>query len=126
VFAPRWSPDGKSMAVITYSNSQLMLLDMQTHKLRPVAQNIGAIGYIAWSPESAYLYFDTSSNATPGYYRLRVKDGKLDRLVDLKSIHTFGGQFGPGSWSGIDPNQNPLLVRDLSVQEIYALDVDFK
>jgi eukaryotic-like serine/threonine-protein kinase len=126
VFAPRWSPDGKSMAVVTYSNSQLMLLDMQRHKLRPVAQNIGAIGYIAWSPESAYLYFDTSSNATPGYYRLRVKDGKLDRLVDLKSIHTFGGQFGPGSWSGIDPNQNPLLVRDLSVQEIYALDVDFK
>ena len=28
----------------------------------------------------------------------------------------------PGSWTGLGPNQTPLFVRDLSTQEIYALD----
>jgi serine/threonine protein kinase len=34
--------------------------------------------------------------------------------------------YGSGSWTGIDPNQNALFVRDLSVQEIYALDVEYR
>jgi Tol biopolymer transport system component/predicted Ser/Thr protein kinase len=126
VFAPRWSPDGKSMAVIGFGNTTLLLLDVETQKLRPLADKIGTIGYLAWSPDSAYLYFDTLLNPKPSYYRLRVKDGKLEPLVDLKQLRMFGSQFGPGSWTGIDPSQNPIFVRDISVQEIYALDVEFK
>jgi Tol biopolymer transport system component len=125
VFAPRWSPDGKSMAVIGFGNTTLLLLDVETQKLRPLADKIGTIGYLAWSPDSAYVYFDTLLNPKPSYYRLRVKDGKLEPLVDLKQLRMFGSQFGPGSWTGIDPNQNPIFVRDISVQEIYALDVEF-
>jgi Tol biopolymer transport system component len=126
VFAPRWSPDGKSMAVIGFGNTRLLLLDTETHKLRTLAEKIGIIGYLAWSPDSAYLYFDTLLNPKPSYYRLRVKDGKLEPLVDLKQLRMFGSQFSPGSWTGVDPNQNPLFVRDISAQEIYALDVEFK
>jgi hypothetical protein len=29
-----------------------------------------------------------------------------------------------GNWSGIAPDGTPLLVRDASIQEIYALDWD--
>jgi hypothetical protein len=54
-----------------------------------------------------------------------VKDGKIEKLVDLKNTRVLIGQFGSGSWTGIDPQQNPLFVRDLSVQEIYALDIEF-
>jgi hypothetical protein len=113
------------MAVIGFGNTTLLLLDVETQKLRPLADKIGTIGYLAWSPDSAYVYFDTLLNPKPSYYRLRVKDGKLEPLVDLKQLRMFGSQFGPGSWTGIDPNQNPLFVRDISAQEIYALDVEF-
>ena len=105
VFAPRWSPDGKSMAVIAFGNTRSLLLDVETQKLRTLAEEIGLIGYLAWSPDSAYVYFDTLLNPKPGYYRVRVKDGKIDRLVDLKPLRMFDSQFGPGSWTGIDPNR---------------------
>jgi Tol biopolymer transport system component len=112
------------MAVINADNSRLLLLDVKTQKLRTLATNLGVIGYLTWSPDSSYVYFDTSQTPNPGYYRVRIADAKVERLVDLKGIRTFPEQFGPGSWTGLGPNQTPLFVRDLSTQEIYALDVD--
>jgi dipeptidyl aminopeptidase/acylaminoacyl peptidase len=122
VFGPRWSPDGRSIAVINSDNSRLLLLNVKTQKLRTLATDLGSIGYLAWSPDGSYLYFDTMPTPKPGYYRVRIKDAKLERLVDLRAIRTFPEQFGPGSWTGLGPNQTPLFVRDLSTQEIYALD----
>jgi len=122
IFAPRWSPDGRSMAVISSDNTHLLILDVQTQKLRQLATDLGVVGYLAWSPDSSHIYFDTLLTADPAYYRVRVKDAKLERLFDLKGIRTFTGQFGPGGWSGLGPNQTPLLVRDISTPEIYALD----
>lgn len=32
--------------------------------------------------------------------------------------------FWLGRWTGVAPDGSPILRRDLSIQEIYALDVD--
>ncbi|HSB75440.1 MAG TPA: hypothetical protein VLC12_07300, partial [Terriglobales bacterium] len=82
----------------------------------------GLIGYISWSSDSHSIYFDTLFSAQPAFYRARITDGELTKVVDLKSLRTFPGQFGPGAWTGLAPNETPLLVRDISTQEIYALD----
>jgi eukaryotic-like serine/threonine-protein kinase len=125
VFAPRWSPDGHSIAVISSDNSRLLLLDVKDQKLRTLATDLGFIGYLAWSPEGSYLYFDTLLTPDPGYYRVHTIDGKLEHLIDLKGIRTFPDQFGViGSWTGLGPGETPLFVRDISTQEIYALDVE--
>jgi WD40 repeat protein len=126
VFGPRWSPDGKSMAVISSDNTRLLLMDMETHKMRDLADTMGEIGYLSWSRDSEYVYFDTLLTPEPAYYRVRVKDAKIEKILSLKNVRVLTGQFGPGSWTGIDPNQNVLFVRDLSVQEIYALDVEYR
>ena len=125
VFGPRWSPDGRSIVVLSLDNSRLLLLDVKTQKQHTLATGLGFIGYLAWSPDSSYVYFDTGLTPNPGYYRVRITDAKVERLVDLKRIRTFPDQFGPGSWTGLAPNQTPLFVRDISTQEIYALDVEF-
>jgi hypothetical protein len=57
------------------------------------------------------------------YVRVSISDGKLE-LVDMKDMRTFANQFGPASWTGRAPGNQPLSVRDISSQEIYALDVD--
>jgi Tol biopolymer transport system component len=124
VFGPRWSPDGRFIAVIPLDNSRLLLLDPKTRKLRTLVTELGLIGYLAWSPDSSYVYFDTAQTVNAGYYRVRITDAKLERLVDLRRIRTFPDQFGPGSWTGLGPDRTPIFVRDLSTQEIYALDVD--
>ena len=58
-----------------------------------------------------------------GYYSLRISDSKLEKLIDLKKVRQFHGQFGPGSWTGLGPGDVPLLPRDISTQEIYAFDL---
>jgi hypothetical protein len=58
-----------------------------------------------------------------GYFRLRISDSKLEKLVDLKKVRQFHGQFGPGSWTGLAPGETLILPRDISTQEIYAFDL---
>ena len=54
--------------------------------------------------------------------RIRISDGKLERILSLKGFQAAPGAFG--NWSGIAPDDSPLFVRDASIQEIYALDWD--
>jgi hypothetical protein len=39
-------------------------------------------------------------------------------------LHKYGGPPSFG-WSGLSPDGSALFVRDLSTDEMYALDVDF-
>jgi dipeptidyl aminopeptidase/acylaminoacyl peptidase len=124
VFASRWSPDGRYIAGLSNDSVKLLLLDLRTHQLRELAHGTN-IGYLAWSADSRYIYFDTLFEQNPAYDRVRIADGKLERIVDLKQIRTFSSQFGGlGSWTGLAPGDIPLFVRDTSAQEIYALDLE--
>ena len=127
IFAPRWSPDGRYIVGSSHDNSKLMLYDVKDQKWRQLAANfkVSSYGYMAWSPDSACLYFHaTTVIGDSGYFRLRISDSKLERLVDLKRIKLFPDLFG-AFWAGLGPDNTPLFARDISTQEIYALDVDF-
>jgi len=119
-FAPRWSPDGHYIITISADGTTLWLLDLRTQQRRDVGRS-AFIGYLAWSADSRFVYFDTMLDKDPAYHRLRISDGKLETIADLKQIRTFPSQFGPGSWTGLGPGDVPLFVRDTSSQEIYAL-----
>ncbi len=122
MFAPRWSPDGRSIIGIAVGNNKLMLYDVKTQTWRQLRLNL-SFGYLAWSRDSAYVYFDTFLNKETGYYRIRISDGKVEKIADLKNARLFRGQFGPGSWTGLGPGEVPLFPRDISAQEIYAFDL---
>jgi hypothetical protein len=55
---------------------------------------------------------------------LRVRDGRLDPVVNLSSFPLYPKFVGLGSWVGLAPGDVPLLVRDISTSEIYALEVE--
>jgi serine/threonine protein kinase/Tol biopolymer transport system component len=121
---PRWSPDGRYIVALPDDNQTLLIFDVSTQKWRRVADKLGTIGFITWSPDGQYMGFDTLFTEESGFYRIRVADWHIERLLSLKNIHRFSDVvFGP--WSGMAPDGSPLLVRDISTQEIYALDVDF-
>jgi len=122
-FAPRWSPDGRYIMGLSFGNDTLQLYDFQTEKWTVPKLPINTFGYMAWSKDSAYVYFDTVLSNDIGYFRLRVKDQKLEKLVDLKRIKLFIGQFGPVPWTGIGPGDVPIFPRDISTQEIYSFDL---
>ena len=117
-FSPRWSPDGRSIAAITNDSTKLMLFDRTTQQWQELVSL--PIGYPSWSHDGQYIYFDTALNEDSAFYRVRILDHRLERLFSLKGMRRYWGPFGP--WTGLTPDDTPLLVRDISSQEIYALD----
>ena len=128
ICCPRWSPDGRYVIAISVVHyDELMLYDFASEKWRKVDINLKPVdfGYMAWSRDSAYAYFDMVTDSGKGYFRLRISDSKLDREVDLKLLRQFPDMLAPGeSWSGLGPGDTALFVRDNSTQEIYALDLE--
>jgi dipeptidyl aminopeptidase/acylaminoacyl peptidase len=124
LFSGRWSPDGHFLAaVVGAQQTKLMLFDFQTQKWSEWAQSAGVIGFISWSQDSKYLYFDTLFTDKPVFGRVRIGQPQFEAVVDLKGVSRFFGPFA--EWNGVAPDGSPLLVRDISTQEIYALDVQF-
>ena len=80
------------------------------------------MAYPTSSRDARYLFFDGILDDQESYFRVQVSDRELERLFSLKGFQAAGGAFG--NWTGLAPDGTPLLVRDASVQEIYALDVD--
>jgi len=118
LFSPRWAPDGKYIAAITTDSQKLVIFDRATQQWADLVSM--PIGYPSWSHDGQYVYFDTTLTEDPALYRVRISDHKLERLFSLKGPQRFWGQFGP--WTGLTPDDSPLIVRDTSSQEIYALD----
>lgn len=120
-FGPRWSPDGRYIVALSYDNTKLMLYDVASRNWRMLASKLGALGYLSWSSDSTRIYFDTVLDET-GFFRVEIKNAKVEKIVSLKQIKQYPSQFGSGSWTGLGPGETPLFVRDISTQEIYALD----
>jgi len=118
LFSPRWSPDGRHIAGITDDSQKLMLFDRETQQWQELVAL--PIGYPSWSHDGQYLYFDTTLTEDANFFRIRISDHKLERLVSLKGMRRLWGDLG--SWTGLAPDDSPLVIRDISSQEIYAIE----
>jgi hypothetical protein len=52
-------------------------------------------------------------------YRVRVSNGKLERIMDL------AGLLYLSTWLGLTPDDSPLMSPDVRQIEIYALQVQW-
>ena len=103
-----------------------MLYDFNNRKWRELRTNlkVWAFAYMSWSRDSKYVYFGLNLGDKDEFYRIRISDSKLEHPVDLKKLQQFPDIAGPAeSWTGLGPGDVPLFVRDISTQEIYALDL---
>ena len=118
MFSPRWSPDLRYISAITADSQKLMLFDRVSQQWQELVSL--PIGYPSWSHDGKSIYFDTTLTEDPALFRLRLSDRKLERLVSLNGMRRYWGDLG--SWTGLTPDDSPLLIRDVSSQEIYAID----
>jgi Tol biopolymer transport system component len=122
LFSPRWSPNGRYIAAITLDSLKFMLFDFTTQKWTELARAKKFVAYPKWSRDGDYVNFDATLENEWGYFRIRIRDRKLERILSLKGFQAAAGAFG--TWTGLAPDESPLFVRDASIQEIYALDVE--
>jgi len=122
LFSPRISPDGRYISALTFGQTKLMLLDASTNRWSNLAEGEG-VGYNEWSHDGRYIYMRENRGGAGELVRVRIKDGVLEHLLSLKDFPQPSDIFA--SWIGLTPDDAPLLMRDRSVQEIYALDLNF-
>ena len=128
ICCPRWSPDGRYIvAVNTDFQNRLMLFDFKNKEWKELKTNLRlfTFGSMVWSHDSAYIYFDLNLGRDSRFFRIRVSDSKLERPLEFKNLRRLPDLFGAWeSWMGLGPGDTPLFVRDVSTQEIYALDLE--
>ena len=78
------------------------------------------VGFLQWSADSKYVYFDTGFSREQSIYRAAVAGGKIERVADLQNFRRVVEAWL--SWMGLTPDGSPLLMRDTGSQEVYALD----
>jgi Tol biopolymer transport system component/predicted Ser/Thr protein kinase len=120
-FAPRWSPDGRYLVAKPTDAQKLFLFDVKNQKWSELASL--PPNYYSWSRDGKFVYFDVLSTNEPAIYRVRVADRKVERVASLKGYRRAVGNLG--RWMGLAQDDSPMVLHDVGVQEIYALDVDF-
>ena len=117
---PSMSRDGRYLFAAGISPARLMMYDVAAQHWTPLWR--GVFGYFDVSRDGSYLYFDSVWEDEPGVYRLRISDHKVEKVADLKD---FARTRGPiGNWFDIAPDNSPLLLRNLSTEQLYELEVD--
>jgi Tol biopolymer transport system component len=123
LFSPRWSPDGRYLAAIQYGSKKLMLFDFRSQTWSEWVNDPNNVDYPSWSTDSQYVTYNNINVNNPKCRRVRVGKHGPEDLFSLSGLpRYFGANFG--SWSGTAPDNSRLYVRDISSQEIYALDVE--
>jgi len=119
LFSPRWSYDGIHMAAINAA-AELTILDLAGRSVFTLSGL--KVGFPTWSRGGDFLYFQdrTDARVPTRILRLSVPGRKLETVVQLEGIGRLPlGTFA--SWSGLAPDDAPLLSRDISGQEIYSV-----
>ena len=119
---PIWSPDGRYIAADAYDGPRngAWIYNISTHEWKRLP--LVEYNFWAWSHDSKYIYYDVASGDQPVAMRIRVADGKIEKVADVTGIRRVQGAFG--EWFGLGPGDTPLLLRNTGSQQIYALDWD--
>jgi DNA-binding winged helix-turn-helix (wHTH) protein/Tol biopolymer transport system component len=116
LFGARWSPDGRSIVALRLDFSKLMLLDVASGRWEELAS--GVLHFANWSRDGQHMYFERWGDDI-GAMRIRLSDRREEKIGSLKEFRRI---IGPERcWSGLTPNNELLVLRDIGSQEIYAL-----
>lgn len=122
MFSPRWSPDGRYLLALDLQSisKKLFLFDFQTSKWREWTTDPLSVEYPAWSPDSRSVEYLSAADLK----RIKVGETHATSLFSIKGFPIYiVPEFGP--WNDNAPDGSRIFLRDVSTEDIYALDVDF-
>lgn len=116
---PQWSFDGNHIAV--KSKGSLKLFDVSTGLVETLVENVRMDGFY-WAESNQNLYYHDWVWAAPdrAVYRVNVEDKTVQKIARIGNVKSAWGTRGV--WAGVSPDGTPLIMRDLGIHHIYALD----
>jgi len=116
----RWSPDGRFIAALFHRPDELHVYDFESQKWTLLRKQ--RTGFPNWSRDGSFLYF-LNGMEDRGIYRIRPTGGAAELVLDLRKIRQTGIA---GPWVGLDPDDNPMLLRETGTDDIYALTLEWR
>lgn len=116
LYSPRWSPDARYISAFSADSKSLVLFDTRTNRWTELAT--GSLSWLNWSHDGQYVYV-LDFRGKDAVVRIRIKDHKVEPVVNLKDFVTVG-RYG-GSLA-LTPDDSPLLLHDTGSQDVYSLD----
>jgi len=121
LYAPSWSSDGRYIVAnccdpMSASAEKLVLYDGSTQKwvaLVDFPDRNSGLGWHAWSRNGKFVYF-TSQGTDGGVFRIGISDRRPQKVTTLKDLDPTG--------FALSPDDEPLISRQTSSSEIYALE----
>ena len=121
LYSPRWSPDGRYLFAL-HRDGSFRLYDFDRGSWvwsePPPIQG----GFPAWSRDTRFVYLFHAFTEDRGIYRVAIPSGRVEKVASLLGIDV-AGLLGPYGLS-LAPDDSPIVLRDLSVQELFAVDLD--
>ena len=123
MFSPRWSPDSQFIEADSADCTTIYIFDIKTQRWSMLYKlsNKSPFAYATWTSDSHYIYFlRTADDAA--ILRIPVTGGEAKVIAPIKFpyIATFS------LWFGLDPTDAPLMLRDASTTDVYALTLEQK
>jgi hypothetical protein len=118
--SPAWSPDGRHLAAIRPPAGNLQVCDLADARWSDLVTDWTA-GPV-WSRDGKHIYFlhYRGFPVVRSVSRVRVADGHVEPVVNLQDLPLVWG--AAGFWLGLTPDDEPLILRDRSRHDLYALD----
>lgn len=98
LMSPAWSPDGKSIAYVSFENrnSAVYVQNILTGNRVKVAAHPGINSAPAWSPDGTRLALTLSKDGNPEIYLLHLASRTLQRITTNRAIDTEPSWFHNG------------------------------
>ena len=118
IISPSWSPDGKSVAYVSFETgmAKVYIQEIASGKREAVLSKETQISSPSWSPDGKYLSLTLYQDGNAEIYILRLRDRALTRMTNQFAIDT------ESSWS---PKGNKILFTSgrSGSPQIYELDL---
>jgi TolB protein len=90
IMSPSWSPDGKSLAYVSFESSrpEIFIQQLATARRTKVSGFRGLNSAPSWSPNGKFLALVLSKDGSPDIYTLNTTSKRLKRLTKHRSIDT--------------------------------------
>ncbi len=122
MWAPRLSSDGRILCSFTVDAHKLLIFDFAARTWSELATG-KLLQYPNLSKDGKFIYFEGIGENGPELERVNLSD--RERVLGLKDIPRVFMTESGNPWNGLDLDGSPLLMRDVGIQEIYALDLEF-
>ena len=90
IMSPSWSPDGKSLAYVSFESSrpEIFIQHLATARRTKVSGFRGLNSAPSWSPDGKFLALVLSKDGSPDIYTLNTATKRLKRLTTHRAIDT--------------------------------------